>query len=441
MSCHTAAVNTTTGPSRPDRRDLDRRILALALPALGALAVEPLVSLVDTAFVGRLGTTELAALGVNTALFGFAFFVFNFLAYATTPLIAADVGRGDLDAAGRTAVQAVALAIGIGLAGIMALQAGAGGLLRLMGAEGSVVDAGAGYLRARAIGMPGVLLVTVGHGVFRGVQNTRTPLLVTLGVSLVNLILDPVLIWGVGLGLTGAGLASAVGQLLGGAAVLWLMASGRTGLPLVWGVPTPAELRPFLAAGSALTVRTLALVSTFTVATSMATRLGPVNVAAHQVASQVWLFLALVVDAIAIAAQAMVGKSLGEENRAAARAAANRMLQWGLVWGVALGVIFWSLRNILPTWFTSEADVVATAVALMPFVALMQPLNALVFVWDGVFIGAARFRFLAISMVGAAVLTVVLLVRADSVVDIWWAVTFLMVVRALPMAEAYRRRL
>jgi MATE family multidrug resistance protein len=434
-------VSTAAGHARQERRDLDRRILALAAPALGALAVEPLVSLIDTAFVGRLGTTELAGLGVNTALFGFAFFVFNFLAYATTPLIAADVGRGDQTAAGRTAVQAVALAVGIGLVGLVVLQLSAELLLELMGAEGAVVDAGTGYLRTRAIGMPGVLLVTVGHGVFRGVQDTRTPLLVTLAVSVINLILDPVLIWGVGLGLSGAGLASAIGQLLGGVAVLWLLTAGRTGLPLDWRVPTLTEFRPFLAAGSALTVRTLALVSTFTVGTSMATRLGPSSIAGHQVASQVWLFLALVVDAIAIAAQAMVGKALGEDDRPTARAAANRMLVWGLVWGVALGVVFWLLRNALPTWFTPEADVVAVAVTLMPFVALMQPLNALVFVWDGVFIGAARFRFLAISMVGAAVLTIALLVRATTVTQIWWAITFLMVARVVPMALAYRRRL
>ena len=214
--------------------DLDRRIWALALPALGALAVEPLVSLVDTAFVGRLGTVELAALGVNTALFGFAFFVFNFLAYATTPLIANDIGRGDPESAGRTAVQAVALALGIGIVGTATLEVLAPSLMRWMGADGHVVAAGADYLRARAVGMPGVLLVTVGHGVFRGIHDTRTPLRITLGVSLLNLVADPILIWPAGLGLSGAGIASAASQLAGGGAVLVLLARGRTGLPLRW---------------------------------------------------------------------------------------------------------------------------------------------------------------------------------------------------------------
>ncbi len=433
--------NSPDVTARASRRDLDRRILTLALPALGALAVEPLVSLADTAFVGRLGTTELAALGVNTALFGFAFFVFNFLAYATTPLVANDIGRGDRPAAGRTAVQAVVVAAGIGLAGIVVLQATAPALLRLMGADGEVVTAGVGYLRLRALGMPGVLLLTVGHGIFRGVQDTRTPLMVTLAVSLINLVLDPILIWPAGLGLSGAGLASAIGQTAGGATVLVLLLQGRSGLPLEWRIPRVAELRPFLAAGSALTLRTLALVTTFTVATATAARISPTAVAAHQVASQVWIFLALVVDALAIAAQAIIGKSLGEDDEGGARDASNRILQWGLVWGIALGVAFWLLRDALPGWFTDQAEVVAVVAGLMPFVALMQPLNALVFVWDGIFIGAGRFRFLAVSMVGAAAGTIILLLLADSIVAVWWAIVFLMGARAVPMGVAYRRGL
>ena len=188
-----------------------------------------------------------------------------------------------------------------------------------------------------------------------------------------------------------------------------------------------------------MTIRTLALVTTFTVATSTATRLGATTVAAHQVASQVWLFLALVVDAIAIAAQAIVGTAVGESDRAGGDAAAHRMLQWSAVWGFVLAVVFWLLRDLLPRWFTSEEAVVALAASLMPFVALMQPLNALVFVWDGIFIGAGRFRFLALSMVGAAVVTVGVLLRAGSITDVWWAIVMLMVLRAVPMAVAHRR--
>ncbi len=423
------------------QRELDRRIWTLAFPALGALAVEPLVSLVDTAFVGRLGTIELAALGVNTALFGFAFFVFNFLAYATTPLVAGAVGRGDRGTAGRVAVQAVLLAAGIGLAGVAVLEATAPSLLRLMGADGAVTEAGVGYLRWRALGMPGVLLVTVGHGVFRGVQDTRTPLAVTLLVSLINLILDPLLIWTAGMGVNGAAVATAAAQLVGGGLVLGLLVSGRSGLPLVWRRPTFGELRPFLAAGSALTVRTLALVSAFTVATATATRLGPTQVAAHQIASQIWLFLALVVDAIAIAAQAMVGTSLGASDPRGARLASDRMLAWGLVWGVGLGVVFWALRHRLPGWFTNEVEVVRVAGTLMPFVAAMQPLNALVFVWDGIFIGAARFRLLAGSTVTAAVVTVAWMLAASTIQAVWWGIVLLMVIRAAPAAIAYIRGL
>jgi len=176
---------------------------------------------------------------------------------------------------------------------------------------------------------------------------------------------------------------------------------------------------------------------TFTVATSVAARLGVAEVAGHQVALQIWIFLALVVDAVAIAGQTLVASHLGDGDEAGARRLGNRMLMWGFVWGVALAILFWLVRNTLPTWFTSDPEVIVVAAGLMPFVALTQPLNGVVFVFDGVLIGAGVFRFLGLAMLGAAVVTISLLLVAGSITAVWWALTALMIVRIVPMAIRY----
>lgn len=418
----------------PRFTESDRAIFRLAIPALGTLAAEPLVSLVDTAFVGRLGATPLAALGVDGAILGFAFFVFTFLAYASTPLIAAAVASGNDERAASLATQALVLGLAFGVAGLVVLIGGARLLVGWMGASGDVVEPAVSYLRIRAIGLPALLVITASNGIFRGVQDTRTPLLVTLGLSLINLVLDPILIFALGFGIAGAATASVVAQWAGALAFVALLAAGRTGLELAARRPRLRELTGLLAAGSALTVRSLALVIFFTLATRTAASVGVVAVAAHQVAGLVWVFLALVVDAIAIAAQALIAKHLGAGDRATARALADRMLGWGLVWGGLLGVLFWLLRNVLPTWFTTDPAVVAVTATLMPFVALTQPLNAVVFVWDGIYVGAEAFRFVAIWMVVASAGAAALLLGVSTVTGVWWVITALMVMRALPLA-------
>ena len=415
----------------------DRTIFRIALPALGALAADPLVSIVDTAFVGRLGAGPLAALGVVTALFGFAFFIFTALAYASTPLIARAVGRGDPEAAGRLVAQAMFIALALGITGLVILETAAPALVRMMGASSELETMSVDYLRIRGLALPAVLAITVGHGVFRGMANTRTPLFITLGFNLINLVLDPLLIFGFDLGLRGAAIASVVAQMVGGAVFVWFITTGRIGLRVPRAWPGLAAMKTLLSAGSALTVRTLSLVVTFTLAAAVATRLGVAEIAGHQIASQIWIFLALAVDSLAIAGQTLVAGRLGEGNGVEARRLADRMLVWGLVWGILLAILFWLTRNVLGGWFSDDPEVLAVVAMVMPFVALTQPLNSVVFVFDGILIGAQQFRFLAIAMVGAAVVTCGLLLLAGSIVAVWWALTILMFVRIVPMAVRY----
>lgn len=423
-------------------RRFDREIVGLALPALGTLAADPLVSLVDTAFVGRIGPLELGALGVDAALFALAFFLFNFLAYGTTPRVASALARGDRDGAGRTVVQALVLAAGLGLSMTLLLQLLGKQALALMGAGVELLPPALEYLRLRALATPAVLLILAANGAYRGFQDTHTPFFVTLGLSLVNLVLDPIFIFVLNLGLTGAALATVIAQWLGALTFLWLLfVRDRSRLGHDLALPRLAELRPLLQIGWELTVRTLALVLTLTLATAIATRLGVTKVAAHQVASQVWLFLALVVDALAIAAQSLVARYLGMGRPAAAMAVSDRLLLLGLVAGCGLGLGLWLNRVALASTFTADDEVIRAVLALFPFIALMQPLNAVVFVWDGIFMGALEFRYLALATVAssaAAALCLLLVIPLDwGLSGVWWGMIALMGARAATLAGRY----
>ena len=423
-------------------RRYDHEILALAVPALGALAADPVVSLVDTAFVGRLGAVELAALGVNASVFSLAFLAFNFLANGSTPMVGRAIGRGDRPAAGRIVTQAFFLAVVIGIVVLGLLQLFARPILLAMGAGGELLDPALTYLRIRAFAGPAVLLISAGNGVFRGFQDTRTPLGIVLGLNGVNLVLDPIFIFALGWGLAGAAWATVIAQWLG---ALWFVAllfgRDRRTLEVPLEIPRPQELAPFVKVGWELVARTLALVATMTLATAVATRVGVREVAAHQVAAQLWLFLALVVDALAIAAQALVARYVGEGRPHAARAVSDRLLGMGLALGLALGVAMWVGRGWLPRVFTDDPTVIALVIAIFAFVALMQPLNAVVFVWDGILMGVEDFAYLAWAMVAsagvAAAILLLVIPMGWGLAGVWWGLVALMGVRAVTLAARY----
>ncbi len=420
-------------------RALNREILALAVPALGALAADPLASLVDTAFVGRIGTPALGALGVASAIFALAFFVFNFLAFGTTPLVAESVGRGDPEAASRTVVGALVTALVIGAGALVLLEAAAVPILDVMGAEGEVAGPALTYLRIRALATPAVLVILAGHGAFRGYQNTTTPLLVAVGLNAINVVLDPVLIFGLDWGIAGAAWATVVAQWAGAAAFLALLLgpAGRR-LGIVPARPRLGGLGRFFTVSRHLLIRTSALVATLTLATAVATRVGTVAVAAHQVAIQLWVFLALVVDALAIAAQALVARYLGAGDRGTARVVGSRLLAGGTGIGLLLMAVMAALAPVLPGAFTNDPDVIARVRSVYPFVVLMQPVNAVVFVWDGVAMGATAFRYLAGATVAAAVaggaVLLLTLPAGWGLAGVWWGITALMGVRLVTLA-------
>lgn len=425
-------------------RSVDREIFGLALPALGTLAAEPIVSLVDTAFVGQIGGSALAALGVCAAVLGAASWIFVFLAYGTTPLIATARAEGREADAASVAIQGLWLAALLGLVNLVVLEVAAVPLLQLMGATDALLGDALVYLRIRAIGAPAVLLITAGNGIFRGVEDTRTPLAITIGLGLANLIGDAILILGLGWGLTGAAIASAVAQW-GGAIGFVALALRPLDVANATKLPRLTEMLPLIRVGGALFARGLALVGTLTLATAVATRAGRDAVAAHQLASQLWLFLAYIVDALAVAGQVLVARNLGLRDIVAVRRVARRLLGWGGLVGVGLGLGLWLGQGVLPVLLTADVAVREALGGVFLFVVIAQPLNAIVFVLDGLFMGARRFGWLAGTTAAASVIGAgsLLLVGPLSLglTGVWGALTLFMVARGVGLALGWRRAL
>ena len=427
------------------RTPYDREILRIGLPALGALAADPLVSLIDTAFVGRLGATALASVAIASAIFLAVFAIFNFLEYAVTPLIAQSIGAGERNEAGRFTVAALAISSVAGVIAATALIVFAEPLLKAFGANNEVLAGAMTYLRIRALGVPALLVILVGHGAFRGYQDTRTPLVVTLGLNVVNLTLDPILIFGLGWGIAGAAWATVTAQWFGAAWFLVLFFwTRRTDLGIEFGRPQQRTLGSLFGAGKSMVLRNASLLAALTAATMVAARIGTAAVAAHQIAIQLWIFLALVIDALAIAGQAMVGKDLGAGKPVVAREVSDRLLALGLMFGIVLAVALALVSPWLASWFTPDGAVVVAFASILPILILMQPINGLVFVWDGIAIGAAAFGFLARSTLAAGVVSIGLLLAVIpfgwGLVGEWAAIVVLMLVRATTLWWWYSHR-
>jgi len=374
-------------------------VVSLALPALVVLAAEPLYLLVDTAVVGHLDAVALGGLAVGGGLLAWAAALLNFLAYGTTARAARRAGAGDRAGAVAEGVQATWLALALGVAVVVFFQLFAGPLTRaLAGSAGPVATAGEHWLRIAGCGAPLLLISLAGNGWLRGIQELRRPVRYVLAGSLVSLVLCPVLVHSVGLGLTGSAIANLAGQSV--TAVLFVRALFRERAP--WR-PRAAALRAQLGIGRDLLVRAAVLQLSFLVAAGVAARAGAAALGAHQIALQLFFFLALVLDAYAIAAQTLVGHALGGGHPGEARSTARRVTLWGLGTGVLVGAVLIALRDVLPPLFTSDPAVLGQAGIVWWFLAGMQPLAGVVFALDGVLMGAGDVGYLRTVTVGAAV--------------------------------------
>jgi putative MATE family efflux protein len=379
------AASRTAAP-----RTTARTVAALALPTLVVLAAEPLYLLVDTAVVGHLGRSELAALALGGGVLAIAAWLGTVLAYGTTGRAARRFGAGDRTEAVGEGVQASWIALTAGVLMALLAQVGADPLTRVLaGGDTDVARAAAGWLRIAAWGAPGILLAMAGNGWMRGVQDTRRPLRYVLAANAASAVICPVLVYPVGMGLAGSAVANAVAQTLGG--LLFVRALVAERVPLA---PRAAMLRRQLVVSRDLLVRGAAFQACFLSAAAVAARYGAAALGAHQIAFQLWMFCALALDAVAIAAQSLVGATLGAGDTDGARGTAARVGRIGAVSGLVLGAVIAAGAFVLPGLFTPDPDVRAQALVAWPWFAAMQPIAGVVFALDGVLIGAGDVRYM-----------------------------------------------
>jgi len=378
----------------------DREILRLAVPAFLTLAAEPLFLLADAAIIGHLGTAPLAGLGIAAAVLQTVVGLCVFLAYGTTASVARHLGAGDTRGALAQGIDGLWLAVAIGTVSTVVGVALTDQLVGLFGAGEEVSEQASTYLRIALLGTTPLLVMLATTGVLRGLQDTRTPLYVAVGGNLLNVALNVTLVYGLDLGIAGSAWGSVLAQVASAAVLTAVVvrAARREQAPLR---PDRPGILTAARAGVPLVVRTLTLraallVTTYAVTLAAADVTGQtVDLATHQLAFTLWTFLAFVLDSIAIAAQALTGRYLGAGDVAGTRAVTDRMIRWGLWSGVATGLALAAASPLLGPLFTPDAAVHDRLVAVLLVAALGQPVAGVVFVLDGVLIGAGDGRYLA----------------------------------------------
>ncbi len=425
----------------PTGRGFDREIWRLAGPAFVTLLAEPLYLLADTAVVGHLGTPQLGGLAVASAVLLSSYSLCIFLAYGTTAAVARLLGAGDRRAAANHAVQGLWLGASVGVVLALVLAVAGSPLVHALGATGAVATNALIYLRISLVGLPFLLLMLAGTGYLRGLQDTRTPLLVAIGTAILNLGLELFLVLGLDQGIGASALGTVIAQVVGGLVYVYAVRNGAraNGIRMA---PDFAAQRRLLRVGADLVIRTAALRGSLVALIAVATRIGRVDVAAHQIAFEVWNLLAMALDSLAIAGQAMIGRLLGAGDASGARAAATRLLVVGLAGSVILGMGLALVSPVLPQVFSPDPAVAQLAGFLLLWVAVLQPLCAVAFVLDGVLIGAGDQRFLARAMVLAALALLVaiapILPLGLGIGWVWAAFGALMVVRTVTLLLRFR---
>ncbi|WVY91989.1 hypothetical protein V8G54_037503 [Vigna mungo] len=460
--------------------DVKRELLLLSLPALAGQAIDPLSQLMETAYIGRLGTVELASAGVSVSIFNIISKLFNIpLLSVATSFVAEDMAKaastqhsdsdqGATDNTGngksfKTVPQrkqlssvstALLLALGLGIFEALALSLGSGAFLNLIGVstQNPTYAPARHFLSIRAVGAPAVVLSLALQGIFRGFKDTKTPVIclgkclrselwpyyllfptanalhvkitltafkldIALAVFLYGIgnfssvFLFPLLMYYFRLGVTGAAISTVISQYIGTILMIWCLNERAELLPPRMGnlqfgsyIKSGEDLSLsccfdlWAATGGYLLGRTLAVLSTITLGTSMAARHGPVAMAAHQICMQVWLAVSLLTDALAASGQALIASSVSRHEYKVVKEITSFVLRIGLVMGICLTAILGASFGSLATIFTQDSEVLQVVRSLVLFVSVSQPFNALAYIFDGLHYGVSDFRYAAFSM-------------------------------------------
>lgn len=373
---------------------LTRRVLALAIPAFAALIAQPLMTLADTWIVGRLGTVPLAGLGVGAVVLTTMVGLMVFLAYGSTATVARQLGAGHHRRGLELGMAAIWLAMVLGVALAAVTFALAPWLVGALGAEGAVAVEAATYLRWALPGLPGMMVMLAATGTFRGLEDARTPLVLMVSAAALNFVLNLTFVLGLGMGIAGAALGTAIAETAMGATATLLIARKAlaSGAQLA---PQPADMWLSLRVGLPLMLRTLTLRIAILLTTYVAARQGPAALAAHHIAMQVWGFLSNALDAIAIAGQTIIGTALGAGDRAQVKDFGTRMTRWAFGMAIVLGAVVFVTREPVARLFSPGVETLDILLWVLVVVAVSLPLAGYVFLLDGVLIGAGDGPYLA----------------------------------------------
>lgn len=412
---------------------VDRRVIRLAVPALGSLAVEPLYVLVDTAIVGRLGTPQLGGLALSATVLSLVVGACTFLTYGTTERVARRIGAGRPTEAADVGVQAVWLGAIVSVPLALAVGLGAGPLANALGGSDAVVGYATTYLRISAVGLPAVIFMMTAQGVQRGVSDYRTPMVILLGSNALNAVLEVVMVFGLDLGVPGSAWSTVIAQGL--AAIAFVVVLRRHLLPSQRRRPSWSGMRPLASAGRHLLVRSASMIVVIVGATSIAARTDEPTLAAHQIVAGVLTLIALALDALAIPAQTLVAEALGRGHVAEARELNGRVVRLTVWCAGTAGAALVAVAPVLPHLFTSDAAVTSRASAALAVLgaAVLVP-GGIAYATDGSLIGAGDYRFLGLA--AAAYLLVlapvgaVILVADLGIVAIWSMIAVWMLMRA-----------
>lgn len=427
---------TNTEASPASNRALAREVLALAVPAFATLLSEPLLVLADSTIIGHWNTTSLAGLGLAANVLSVVVGLCIFLAYGTTSTVARRLGAGDRAGALGSGLDGMLLGVLLGAVLAIGLALGSPALISIYGASASVAHEAVRYLTISAIGMPAVLVMLASTGVLRGLQDTRTPLVVTVLANVVNVVLNVTLVWGARLGIAGSAIGTVCSQYAAAAALALVVVQGARADHLRW-TPHPGRVLDAARLGLWLVLRSASLQAGLLVTTRVAAGMGTTALAAHQAMNAVWGLLVNALDAIAIAAQAIIGRRLGAGDARGADRLTWLMVRWGAAGGLVFGLAVWASH---PAWvgLISPDPAVHDLLArtLLAF-ALITPISGVVFVLDGVLIGAGDVRYLALVQVltFASYLPMVALVvwAHASLLCLWIAYGAYLGVRALTL--------
>jgi putative MATE family efflux protein len=371
---------------------LDRRILAISIPALGSLLVEPIYVLTDTAVVGRLGTAPLGGLALASTVLNTLVWVFNFLSYATTVRVAVRRGRGDREGGATDALQALWLAAGIGIVVALVVGVAADFLVGILGDDPAVVEQGVTYLRISAFGIPFQMVAIACIGYLYGLPDTKRPFLVLLASTTTNLVLELLFVFVLDWGIAGSAWGTVVAQVLSAVVLLALVVprlldDGLRDLRIV-----PSVMWAVVKVGGHMVQRTGFLLAALAVATAAAARVGTPELAGHQIAAQVFLLLAIGVDMFKVSGQSLVGHALGADRPEEAREVVDHLYGWAWRSGLLLTVVTLGVSGVLPWAFTDDPAVVEAARVALVVLGIMQVPAAITFVTDGILMGANDFR-------------------------------------------------